>query len=302
MSQAFASALAEVASQRQLTIVGDIHSNLTALKTMSAPENFEALRDAGVRHLFVEVPNEFQRDYDRFLAGKLTDKQLVSRIERKVTHQHLSGEDVKEFWKEHLGMVREANANGIRVWAADMRKNLEKDYGAEYQEKGSLAYDSVAAYVHDKHRQRMPDGSTVSPINDDRPLARFIQEKAGNEKAVFYGGMEHGRRSYDVDELFGEDRAARVEIYSGKMRQVWEDLSTWLGRHAGEKTDPDPPAFIYYADDDQVKWLAKPQGPDARIDVGPLGRSIDEKAAGPVKPALQTGKPLPPKPQHKAGG
>lgn len=282
MSKEFAAALGEVASKRQLTIVGDLHINLDALKTMADPENFAELKKANVKHLFLEVPSEFQRQYDYLLRGQIDDSEFVRRLERKVYNPHLSLSETSEYWKEHIKMVRGAHANGIKVYAADLRGNIELDYGKEFSLKGAGKYDEVASYVDDVYRRRMPDGTTASPLNDDRPLAKFIQDKAGKEGAVYYGGLAHGKRSYDLDEAFGQEKTARIEIYSGKVRKAFEDVLEWRDRRSDVKPDPDPAAFIFYSSSNQVDWQARPEGPVREAE--PAGPQKPEKSGAKSTP------------------
>lgn len=298
MSQNFANALGEVARAKQFTMIGDIHDNLDLLRTVGQKENFEQMKAAGVKHLFIEVPPEFQRQYNYLVGigldgsekkgpdGKrvpmISDAEFQRRMEKKVHLTSLPfGPEQDEYWKLHIQMIRAADAAGMKIHCIDTRGNLEAAYGDEFRKKGAGKYGDVASYVDDVHRIRMPDGSMASPLTDDRKTAETISKLAGNEKGMIFMGINHGRRSFDLDEALGQDRTARVEIFNSAMNKRFEEISIWRDRRSDERADPDPAAFTYFIGSDKVEWGDRPAATQ-QIDMSPLKASSPSVSPAPA--------------------
>lgn len=301
MSKALAGLLGDAARQNQFTFIGDSeHRELSVVGAVAQADNFSALQAAGVKHFFMEVPRAMQRDFDNMFSGKITEAQLVAQLVKKHPRASATKEGDAAFDAQVVKMAKLAHDHGMQVWCADHRS----------QERRQLQGRPYENYVHDGHYEasfddfikdrtgkKMPDGSMTTLYTNDMPLAKFVAERAGHEKAAFFYGQGHGGSSYGIDEILGENRTARVDIYDHKEWGItrWSrerDMSSM-----GITPDKDPPFARYYADTDTFdKFPAKPAAEMTQGDVSfdQLNKASQglEAGASASTPAKQQPKPV----------
>jgi len=258
MSKELAETLGELARQKQFVLIGDMsHRELPVISAAAQADNMQALKKAGVKHLFLEVPQDMQPSLDRYLAGKIQAEDFYKTLEKKHPRALETEMGDRPFNVQLLKMAELAHENGMKVYCADHRsaklKSLQRPYEDYAQQGGMVSFEE---YLEKKHTSKMPDGSKVSIFTDDRPLAEFIAKRAGNDKAAIFYGAGHGQTSYGLDEILGEDRTARVEISSEKPGKLSRFFTRIAASMEGMALDKDPPAAAYYANSNEVERFA----------------------------------------------
>lgn len=265
MSKPLADLLGDAARSNQFVIVGDTsHKKGSILQTFAQPDNFAALKQQGVKHLFLEVPREMQRSFDNLLSGKMTEEQFAADLNKR--HPRAQSSDIGDrgFAHELAKVAMLAKANGMQVHCADHRQAKRKELmgGYEHYVHNRNPSATPEEYMQDVTKRRMPDGSMTHLLTDDKPLAEFVAGKAGRDKAVVFYGSGHGDSSYGIDEMLGEVRTARVEIFESKP---W-GISEWWNRREMKSqlnitADPDKPFGRFYIDKGEAeRFEQKPTG------------------------------------------
>lgn len=270
MSKELASVLGEAARDRQFTFIGDMsHRESAVVKAVAQQENIDALKAAGVKHLFLEVPQGMQRSLDRYLTGKVTETQFLDFFEKQHPRAQSSDAGDRVMNQQLLSLAKMAHDSGIKVHCSDHRqalfKRLQRPYEDFAMQGGMKTFND---FLLEKHMSKMPDGSMVSPATDDRPLAKFIAERAGKDKAAIFYGAGHGRSSYGLDEILGEDRTRRVDVHASKPGIVSRLFDRVAGSAPDFTPDKDKPYADYFADTKGVeRYPEKPAAEQIKGDV-----------------------------------
>gem|GEM_PF-4799568 len=172
----------------------------------------DAAKDRGVKHIFLEIPREFQEIMDLRAQGGCSAAEFHQRIlDEKFIMMHVVdsaavskndevllklGDDfsltsdtagrTKFLDRLSEGLI-EAHQRGIRVWGAD-----------------SIHYNA----------------SMQARLDQDNRVADFVAEKAGGDLAVVVYGHSHGARFKDKgidDELARHGRVMPVELTEASM-------------------------------------------------------------------------------------
>jgi hypothetical protein len=272
MSRELASVLGEAACDRQFTLIGDMsHKESAILKAVAQKDNIEALKAAGVRHLFLELPQEFQRGMDRFLTGKVSEADMLDHMEKRRPRAFEADISEREMNAQVLKLAKLAHEAGIKVHCADHRQQERRSkYIPQYEFHASRHEPNMTynEFMLKFHSSTLPDGSKVTPDTDDRPLAKFIAERAGKDKAAIFYGAGHGRSSYGLDEILGEDRTRRVDVHASKPGIVSRLFERLAGSAADFSLDKDKPFADYYADTKGVeRYPEKPADQQIKGDI-----------------------------------
>jgi hypothetical protein len=275
MSKTLAQGVGELAQHNQYVLLGDTaHDDPRIVQAVSAPPVLQGLADAGVKHLFLELPASTQPLLDQLTEGVINPQAFA----RQMAANPLSMRDERGWLAVGELAQRAAQQHGIKVYAADERADRLNEFIASARSElpaSQMDFESVAAHLQRRQPVVHPDGSVDGPLTNDRPLADFIRQRAGADKAVVLFGEAHGGRPYDLDEMLGG--AARVQLFaSEKGRDA--DLAHYGRNRLGYTADPDPPALRYYADTRRVE---EPGSSDAPVSAPTRLPSAPAKPEGP---------------------
>ena len=266
MTETFSQALGKLARNRQFLVVGDDHSDSAIETSFFNPAVYRELKAAGVKHFFLEVPVEEQGTYDRLYKGKITRDEFVDEL-MSLQSTTMDEDTKRKLLENQAGLVEWARDNGVKVHCASDRRTplreLANDPDVIKDYKANAPADMVTgdrisldAYLLTHPDIPMPDGSKVSVLNDDRPLAELVQSRVGKDKAVIHYGADHQASSYGIDELLGEDKTGRVVIYNGIMDRPSRKFNEILDGNIYKTytPDPDPHDLEYYCHSGEIVW------------------------------------------------
>jgi len=121
MSGTITNHIGKLARENQFTVIGDMdHSDPAVSKYVHGLEVMQALKDAGVKHVFVELPRELQHVADDLANGRITKDQYIKQMSKEMDLNFVA--DPKEVEKHHgrmADMIVFAKKNGMRVDFAD---------------------------------------------------------------------------------------------------------------------------------------------------------------------------------------
>ncbi len=302
MDKTFPEALKQVATGKQYIAVGDRHDKASIADEFFKRETYDALKASGVKHVFLETPIENQKFYDAYSNGKLTREQFIKKNTGTLSSDSIAPEDQKKLFGHHADLLDWAKQDGIKVHCANERHLLIKEMAkdpkvmADYKANAPMDLNervSLQEYLLHNNSVTLPSGDKVAPLTDDRPLAKFIQAKAGPDKAAIFYGDRHLSTAHGVDEMLGKDKVAKVELTDGmgdRLLRSFNNLSTkWDGSY---KPDPSPADLKYDVSSGSVSF-----GTPVPMTVD-MSRLKIEPEAAPAPAAKVTPPPARPKAHH----
>lgn len=194
-------------------------------------DNIPYLHDIGVKHLFIEMPIEFN--------------QAIEKFQEEYSKQDSCNELLKQNLKDYISdnsfiyngdinstieLVSKSTKYGIKVYAADKDDNLAK-LSDKYPDEMKMIMSSDEDYV-DKLKemplfeslwQRVKYGYVytrfmMGRMDVDKEVSSmvkdFAQDDNGNpERAAILFGVYHSVKKEDIDEHLGKDKTLSVAIY-----------------------------------------------------------------------------------------
>ena len=148
MAEKLADALSTLARSTQHVIVGDTdHGHNSIPRALSQPAVVDGLAQAGVKHLFLEIPAKLQPHLDMLNDGLATPAsfaKVMMELEPRSMRDERSWQALGELSQ------RAAQQHGIKVYAADERADHVSDFIEATRRGTGIAhpdFETVANYM-----------------------------------------------------------------------------------------------------------------------------------------------------------
>lgn len=120
-----------VAAGGQFTVLGDTnHGDMSMMRFLASEPAMKALKDAGVKHMVLEVRHEYQPLADAVAAGKMTPQTYAQRkfeMARDAGDTGFTGPSQRDVVQ--AGMIQAAAKYGIKVHCAEKQAAGLKEHG-----------------------------------------------------------------------------------------------------------------------------------------------------------------------------
>ncbi len=241
--------IGDLAAENDFTIIGDgDHSNRDVQGYITSPEVVDALKKAGVKHLFIEMPQEYQYHADDLVNGVTTKDEFIGAM-RGLGNLWDPDEQARDSRFGNIAdSILAAHKGGMKVHFADPGVGFENALPPYVQEKeADLARKTLedsgltpsGDYARDRARiQRDPDLARLNDAN----RREYIEHMSGEERAMLDKAVEEfASKPVNVDVMARFDDTALAEFV--------ESVSN------GQKA-----AVVYGGGHNQLGWLLEEKG------------------------------------------
>lgn len=112
--------ITEMAKANEFTVIGDTdHSNHAMSRFLYGPEMTRALREGGVRHVFIEMNQDLQHFADDLAAGRSSRDAFIQNMDQNYGLLHGNHDESLAHFGRVADMVVEAQRSGMKVHFAD---------------------------------------------------------------------------------------------------------------------------------------------------------------------------------------
>ena len=244
---------AAVAGLRQFTVVGTNH-RVEELEYMAQKGVMEALQRAGIKKLYMELPDDYQSVVQQYYTAPVDDnasyhQHVLDSLEQyfqPVFAQTVFGQASGRAARAFVNTLQYARENSITIHLYDTPSQVARKQPemAEIYKNSLHAADTGNA---DTEQYRVFLNALYADRNaQDARMAAEIRADAGAGHAVIDIGIQHvihcGPENPDLDEFLGEGQTITVQF----IKSINDPAYRWFYDESG-KRDPgkDMPAFFF---------------------------------------------------------
>lgn len=269
-------------AQKQITFYADTnHLESSIREYFVSDTHIERMSRAGVKHVCIEYPAQFQHFVDDLVRGEITRDEFITGFGHDMKYLLWNEDQVRAYHETLADFILRLHERDIQFHMVDSyeatRTMSRETYDYVVGSSQSLArnlkrmigdpittvrpYDVVIASQYYTIERFLEDGIGFLPVmlnagreimqkrgdGDNAQIAENIMDAVGDERAVvLYGGM-HMYKDHDLDELVGEDRSQLIGLHRNEIHYA-DAIYAFLAR----RMLPDQPDYVHFLLSDRV--------------------------------------------------
>ncbi|MCB9990868.1 MAG: hypothetical protein H6867_05765 [Rhodospirillales bacterium] len=238
--------------QKQFTFFGDTnHSESRIRAYFFGDENAENLIDSGIKHVFIEYPDNMQFLVDDLASGLMSREKFIETMSLNIRPLWWTSKQTDHYHGMMADMILKLSKNGVSFHFAD--PGLSNSSMSD--ESRNVLMDVTGVLIEELVKEN-PDLQAMQPLEMFITMQKFIYKKmltdpeykdrvakamtdllekrlgednvaiadkirdiAGNDKAVILYGAAHILREHDLDEMLGgPDNTQIVNLYGTEQQ------------------------------------------------------------------------------------
>ena len=236
--------LSTTTAEKPYVMLGDTdHSDMELRHFLHSPLLVDKLAAAGIRHIFLEIPPDYQPDIDALSAGQITPKEFAKA--NGAMTMWASGDAANEAALRSANFIAYAAQRGLQVHAVDAQKNIGtvtslvfsgyiESYVGTYQKMCNQPLESAGRRYDMYHaisraplwlaaQFAMP--SILNARMDDTDAVNSIRRLSkGEPSVIIYGAAHYAEDSAGLYAHLKDQTAAVVYVFSNPERAAHDNI------------------------------------------------------------------------------
>ena len=234
--------------EKQYTFYGDTNHTVGEIRDFFfGEENTSYLINSGVKHVFIEYPDNLQYIVTELEQGVLTKEEFVEELTDNINPLWWNDEQTKHYHTLMADMIvtlHEAGASmhfvdpglgnsGMKQESKELLFEIAGEMVGVLEEdgiNGSMSsmeiFFATQKFIYTKlatdpdFEKKLEDLYTdffeQRLGKDNERIAANIEAIAGDDRSVILYGAAHIMREHDLDEMLGEDKSQTISLYKNK--------------------------------------------------------------------------------------
>ncbi len=258
--------IGELARGNDIVLIGDNkHPDLNLQHFIMSGAVVDSLYDAGVKQIFIEMPQELQYHADDLANGVITRQQFIDNMEGRVTNLWYDDAGFDDFIGMRADLIIHAHEKGMKVQFADPGTGFHRKLPQEIVQMN----DDIARGVFESH------GLTFSADADENKATigrnPEIAREIDNKKIECYSHLPDADKQRIADEFASQENDSDQIQLDMPARLNDTRLADYISDVAqGQKS-----AIIYGGTHDELEDILRGRGQSVgSIDIYPDGSQM----------------------------